>query len=150
MIRDAISDYQFVIKNSPRDFALAPEILLRIGEAHLLLGQSSQANESLQLARQIKPDYWPAYTRWIDVLIKTNQKPAAKELALIGLQHAPRSQALIDRYRQLGGDPSTVEPVKVRAEPESTGGTEQPTGGASTASAPIRADRPADPASAPQ
>jgi hypothetical protein len=118
MISAAIGDYVYVIDNSPRDFVMAPEIRLRIGEAQLMLGQVWPAQEAFKAARDIKPDYWPAYTRWIDVLVRSNQKGEAKTLAAEGLRYSPQAKELIDRYRKLGGDPSTIVPV-VPASPAS-------------------------------
>jgi hypothetical protein len=111
MLNTAINDYFYVINNGPRDFVLAPEIYLRIGEARLSLGQIGLAHDAFRIARELKPDYWPAYTRWIDHLVRTNQKPAAKDLAAEGLRVAPDSQELQDRFRKLGGDPSKVSPA---------------------------------------
>lgn len=115
MVQAAVSDYLYVVQKSPTDFPLAPEIYLRIGEAELLLGRSTSASEFFQRARALKPDYWPAYTRWIDLLIKTKQTALAKELAAEGLRHAPTSRELISRYKTLGGDPSAVVPARVAA-----------------------------------
>jgi tetratricopeptide (TPR) repeat protein len=112
MVRDAVSDYLFVLTNAPSDFVLAPEIYLRLGEAQLILQQASMARESFQRARELKPDYWPAYTRWIDFLVKNDQKSEAKALAAEGLRHAPNIQDLVNRYRRLGGDPTTIVPVQ--------------------------------------
>jgi len=110
MLNTAINDYFYVINNAPRDFILAPEIFLRIGEARLALGQYGPAFESFQRARELKPDYWPAYLRWVDHLMRTNQRAAAKELAMEGLRHAPSSIELADRFRKLGGGASKVVP----------------------------------------
>jgi tetratricopeptide (TPR) repeat protein len=141
MITSAIGDYGYVIQNSPRDFILAPEIFLRIGEAQLLLGSTAGAADAFRTARELKPDYWPAYTRWIDTLLKTNQKAEAKTLAAEGLRYAPNAKELVDRYRKLGGDPSTIVPVvaAVAASVPSDGAANAPpTAAASSASAASR------------
>jgi hypothetical protein len=113
MLTAAINDYFYVINNAPRDFVLAPEIYLRIGEARINLAQFGLAQDAFSTARELKPDYWPAYVRWIDHLIKTNQKAPAKDLAAEGLRHAPASTELKERYQRLGGDPGKIEPAKV-------------------------------------
>lgn len=138
MISAAIGDYTYVIDNSPRDFVMAPEIRLRIGEAHLMLGQVWPAQEAFKAAREIKPDYWPAYTRWIDVLIRANQKGEAKALAAEGLRFSPQATELITRYRKLGGDPSTIVPAVLPTPPtsaEADAAAERPAEAASSASA---------------
>ncbi len=111
MLHSGIADYFYVLNNAPRDFPLAPEILLRVGEAELMRGNFAAASEAFTQARELKPDYWPAYARWIDALLKINQKATAKELAEKGLRYAPQSKELIERYRALGGDPSKVVPI---------------------------------------
>ncbi len=108
MIGSGINDYYYVIKNSPRDFVMAPEIFIRIGEARLLLREVSAAQDAFKSARELKPDYWPAYTRSIDVLLLSKQNETALALALEGLRHSPGAKELIDRYRKLGGDPSKI------------------------------------------
>jgi tetratricopeptide (TPR) repeat protein len=110
MIGSAIGDYQYVLNNSPRDFVLAPEVLLRLGEAEQLRGNPIAALEAFAEARTLRPDYWPAYTRAIDLQIKLKQRTEAKALAAEGLRFAPASKELQSRYRSLGGDPATVPP----------------------------------------
>ena len=117
MINAAIADYIYVIENSPKDFVMAPEVLLRIGEANLMLGRTWPAQEAFKTAREIKPDYWPAYTRWIDVLVKSNQKAEAKVLAAEGLRFSPQSKELASRYQKLGGDPSKIVPAVIETPP---------------------------------
>ena len=149
MLSTAVNDYFYVINNSPRDFVLAPEIYLRIGEARLALGQVGLAYEAFRLSRELKPDYWPAYVRWIDHLVRTNQKPAAKVLAAEGLRFVPNSAELADRFRRLGGDPSTIVatalPASAAASAASTrtasptANTRQDTDSATSASSPASA-----------
>ncbi|WP_144290105.1 hypothetical protein [Ideonella sp. A 288] len=132
MLTSAVNDYFYVIQNAPRNFVLAPEIFLRIGEARLMLGQLGGAQEAFRTARELKPDYWPAYTRWIDVLVKNHQKAEAKVLAAEGLRFAPGSKELVDRFRKLGGDPTTIIPVQLAASAADLSGT--PAGAATAAS----------------
>jgi tetratricopeptide (TPR) repeat protein len=143
MLTSAVNDYFYVIKNAPRSFVLAPEIYLRIAEARMMLGDSSGADDAYRISRELKPDYWPAYTQWIDALLKFNRKAEALALAAEGLQFAPGSKELADRYRKLGGDPSKVAP-KVPAVAAPT-----PTTPPSTEAASATAARPDPAASSP-
>ncbi|MBK9234539.1 MAG: hypothetical protein IPO19_00105 [Rhodoferax sp.] len=86
-----------------------------MGEAHLLLGSTGSAADAFRTARELKPDYWPAYTRWIDALLKSNQKAEAKALAAEGLRYSPQAPELVARFRKLGGDPSTIVPILAAA-----------------------------------
>ena len=105
------ADFVYVFENTKPNFVLLPEIYTRMGEVELLLGNVGGAHEAYGRARQLKPDYWPAYSEWAEFLIKTNQKAAAKQLIETGLSLAPDSKTLADLYRSLGGDPSSVQPV---------------------------------------
>lgn len=155
MLNSAVNDYFYVINNAPKDFVLAPEIYLRIGEARMAMGQVGLAHDAFRISRELKPDYWPAYTRWIDHLLRTNQTAAAKNLAAEGLRFAPGSTELADRYRKLGGNPGAIVaagpaasvPTPANASPPMQGATRP----SATASAPSESgvvDAPSAPASA--
>lgn len=133
----AAGDIQYVIKNSAPNFVLLPEILVTLGGVCVQLSNVSCAYDSFGKARELKPDYWPAYSDWADVLIKSGQKNQAKTLVKTGLEHVPDSKVLRDQFRLLGGNFADIVPVvKSRppasppadpvAEPESTGATQKP------------------------
>ena len=105
-----VNDYQFVVKNTTSNFLMLPEILTRMGEVYLELDDVGAAYQAFYRAREIKPDYWPAYSRWAAVLIKSGQKKEAMKLVRLGLEHAPDSDVLNELYRGLGGDPATIAP----------------------------------------
>lgn len=113
--RYAANEFNYVIKNSPPNFILLPEIYTRKGEAELRIDDFVNANKSFSRARAMKPDYWPAYTGWIDALIKAGRREDAKALAKQGLEHSPNARLLIDQYKQLGGNPQDIVP---KADPE--------------------------------
>ena len=108
---DAIGDMDWTVRNSSANFALLPEIHLRMGEVQLLLGSQTGAYNEFLRARQLKPDYWPAYSSWAAVLIKLGLKVEAKKLVAEGLGYAPEAKVLIDQYKALGGDPAKVQPL---------------------------------------
>jgi tetratricopeptide (TPR) repeat protein len=136
LIKSAVEDYRFVIVNSTPDFVLLPDVYTRMGEAQLLMGDSGAAYDSFMHAREIKPDYWPPYIRWADVLIKINNKSEAKKLIEEGLRHAPDAKPLLDKYLALGGDPNAIHPIDDH--PPSRGRGRD----ASTADAPASSSRP--------
>jgi len=109
LLESAVNDYGYVVKNSTPDFVLLPEIYTRIGETQLLLGSSSAAYDAFARARSIKPDYWPPYVRWAEVLVKTGRKKEAKALLADGLRYSPDAKPLIEEYRRLGGNPAEVQ-----------------------------------------
>lgn len=106
----AVGDLNYVINNSAPNFVLLPEIFTKLGEVHLVLGNIGAAYEAFLHARELNPGYWPAYSRWVSVLIQTGQKVEAKLLVKAGLAHAPESTVLQQQYRLLGGDPADIAP----------------------------------------
>lgn len=90
-VERAVNEYGYIVRNASPSMILMPEVHLKIGEAQLLLGNIPAAQESFAVARKLKPDYWPAYTKWIEVLIGVKQYDAAIALAREGLTNAPDS-----------------------------------------------------------
>jgi len=116
----ALGDLYFVVKNTPPDFIMLPEIYTKIGEVDLALRRITDASEAFARARDLKPDYWPAYSHWAEYLMLTGQKAKAREVLEAGLANAPSNATLQSMYRELGGNPGTVKPAPVtqKREPE--------------------------------
>jgi len=110
ILEDVLNDYRYVLDRAASDFILAPEILTRVGEAELKLARPERADEAFSRARQIKPDYWPAYSHWIEYLIAKGRRAEAKSLAQEGLEYSPKVKTLQEQYRLLGGDPALIVP----------------------------------------
>lgn len=141
-IHQIISEYYYVLNNSPPDFILRPEILWRLGEAELLRENFGGAYDAFFQARKQKPDYWPAYSAWAEVLIKAKKTADARKLVEEGLTHAPDSKVLQDLLKKLGGDPvKFIRKAPIPAPPVNT--APQPSG-VSAAADPV-----AQPSSAP-
>lgn len=105
----AIDDYKYVVRNSPADFVLLPEIYTRIGALELRINHPDKANEAFARARELKPDYWPAYSRWVEFLIKAGRPTDARALAKRGLENSPSAKVLIEQYQRLGGNLNDIE-----------------------------------------
>jgi tetratricopeptide (TPR) repeat protein len=112
LYKKAVADYYYTIVNSPSDLPLLPEIYTRMGEAYLRLNDLANAATAFGRAQELKPAYWPAYVRWIDVLIKLKRLNDAADLALRGLRHAPNSEDLRQRYIAAGGDPARLSALE--------------------------------------
>lgn len=108
-VHQIVSEYYYVLNNSPPDFILRPEVLVRMGEAELLRENYGAAYDAYFKARQLKPDYWPAYSQWAAVLIKAKKNNDARKLVEEGLIHSPESTVLQEMLRKLGGDPSKIK-----------------------------------------
>lgn len=112
----ALKDYQYVINHVSNDFVLLPEIYTRQGEVELLLGQSNHAQESFSRARQLKPDYWPAYSNWAEFLIKAGKRAEALKVVSAGLEYSPNAKVLLELFKTLGGKPSDIPTPKQKHE----------------------------------
>lgn len=131
LIRSALGEYEYVLANNKdADFILLPEIYTRVGEANVLIGDASAAEQAFAKARQLKPDYWPAYSHWAEYLIQKGKRAEAKQLVKSGLEQTPTAKVLIDQYRQLGGKPSEIVPIVKKPvneeDAEETGSTVKP------------------------
>lgn len=85
----AIDDTQFVIKLATPEFKLLPELHLRVGTYHAALGDVGRALASLNTARQLKPDYWPAFLEIADIQSKAGRRSEAIKTIKAGLEQAP-------------------------------------------------------------
>jgi hypothetical protein len=104
------ADYQFVLNRTPADFIMLPEVFSRLGEVELILANPKGANYAFERARELKPDYWPAYSHWAEYLIRAGKKAEAKQLIQTGLEHSPNAKVLLEQYRMVGGKPSEIVP----------------------------------------
>lgn len=98
----ARGDIGYVINNSQPTMPLMPEVLLKLGIVELKLGNLPGAQQAFERARALKPDYWPAYTHWIDVLMSLKQSGTARALTEEGLRYAPENPELRKRAVALG------------------------------------------------
>lgn len=113
MWESARGDYGYVLKTSTPDFVLLPEIYTRVGEVELLLAHPDKASEAFARARQLKPDYWPAYSHWAEFLISIGRRPEALKVVVSGLAQSPDAKVLLEQFRVLGGKPSDIpKPVE--------------------------------------
>lgn len=119
----AISDMDYVLKNTTPDFILLPEIYTKIGDVQLLLKNPSAAHEAYAKAAALKPDYWPAYSQWAEYLESAGNKAQARTVVEDGLAHAPSSRTLRQMYVELGGDPASIRPPGNSTPAEKSGGS---------------------------
>jgi tetratricopeptide (TPR) repeat protein len=99
LLERAVLEFMYIVNNCKSTMVLMPEVFYRIGDVQLRLGKVGEALGSLEQARRLKPDYWPAYTRWIDVLLESRQFEAAAALAQEGLGHMPDQPELTKRLQ---------------------------------------------------
>lgn len=119
VLKLAISEFDFILKGSDAwngGFPLLPEMLVRKGEAAALLQDWGTAYSAYLDARKVKPDYWPAYSAWAEVLIRIGKREEARSLLQEGLKFSPNSDALRKLFLQVGGQLEDIpEPAAVPA-----------------------------------
>jgi hypothetical protein len=101
----ALGDYEYILQNCSSRMILMPEVYYRIGELRLKFNDPVRAGEAFLTARRLKPDYWPAYVRWADQLISLRLTDQALALIQEGLSHSPHQPELLQRLKDLGGQP---------------------------------------------
>jgi tetratricopeptide (TPR) repeat protein len=113
MRENAVANFWYVVNNASSDFILLPEIYTWIGRMEVKLHHPQKASEAFSRAREIKPDYWPAYSHWAEYLIGAGKKSEALKVTIAGLEQVPSSKVLLELLRILGGKPSDIpKPVK--------------------------------------
>ena len=95
------SDLKYIVITCAPTMPLMPEVYVRMGDLRVQLHELSAAFEAYQQARKLKPDYWPAYTRWIDVQINLKLFDEAKALALKGLAVMPNQPEIVARLDRI-------------------------------------------------
>ena len=115
LIEGAIGDYQYVLANATPDFPLLPEVYTRMGEAYIAFGVPSQAMEAFAMARKIKPDYWPPYVRWAEVLVKSGRSKEGLEHVEHVMKMVPEDVELQRQYRLLQAAAGRSQPKPVAA-----------------------------------
>lgn len=108
--RRALGGFKYVVDNAEEDFVLLPEIFTWIGRTDGLLGNVKSAGEAFAKAWTLKPDYWPPYYHWAELLKYKGKKADAMEVVKTGLSYAPGAQPLLLLFRALGGKPSDLPP----------------------------------------
>jgi len=133
----ALVEFRYVINNCKPTMPLLPEAFLRMGDVFVMRNELGNASAAFEQSRKLKPDYWPAYSRWADVLIGLKQFERARALLEEGLGHSPQQPVLLQKLRQAGGKerpmaapkaaPSAVpNPAPNAAEPATTSAATDP------------------------
>lgn len=110
LLRQAINDMVYVVNFAAPNFVLLPEILVKIGDTHVMLKRYQNAIAAYYSARERKPDYWVTYSRWASVLAAVGDRSAAMAKIEEGLRAVPGSPELRSQYKQMGGDPEKIVP----------------------------------------
>jgi len=124
LLGKVLGDYQYMVRNSRREFVLLPEIMVRIGDVQWMLGNQSEALNVYMDAVQLKPDYGHAYVRWAETLQSVKLTSQATEVLERGLKSAPQSPEVRAAYTKLTGrvvetpPPPPAAPAPAASEPD--------------------------------
>lgn len=101
LLNSAISNFWYVINNSPEDLILLPEIYNWIGKTELQLKRPEKADAAFTKAIIIKPDYWPPYYYWAEHLNSIKREKDALEVVRTGISSAPNTPQLADLMKRI-------------------------------------------------
>lgn len=99
--RQAIGNFDYVLRRAEPAFALLPEIYLRKGLALQLLREQPRAASAFLNAIKAKRDYSPAYAALIELHLDLGDSEAAKQVLKTGLQYAPNSKILAKKKAEV-------------------------------------------------
>lgn len=102
-LQRSIQEFNYVLRESPPDFVLRPEILTKKGENLIRHGKGPAGAIELEQAIELKPDYWPPYLALSNYYRDIGDKEAAREIVKRGLKHAPDAKPLQRRHAELDG-----------------------------------------------
>lgn len=111
----ALTDIEYVLNTCQPTMVLMPEVYLKLGDLHIMRDNLGAAGLAYEQSRRLKPDYWPAYDRWIGVLIDLKKWDVARQLAQEGLAHMPDEpnlKARLQRIEAATGRRSTPLPAQ--------------------------------------
>ena len=100
-LRDSIDEFDYVILRAPRDFILLPEMLTKKGENLLRLGNGPVGAAALEMAIELKADYFPAYAALSDYHKEKGDVATARKILEKGIALAPEARALRRRMDAL-------------------------------------------------
>jgi len=92
--RQAISQFQYVLKNTDMKFSLRPMVLAKQAYVFFLLNEFNKAFNNYRIAAGLKRNYIPAYIGMADCYLKLGDKTGAVSILKIGLKYIPKSKIL--------------------------------------------------------
>jgi hypothetical protein len=109
-LRDAISEFEFVIRNWRTGVPniLIPEILTKQAGAMLRNERVADAIQRYREAADLRPTYWPAFLGLAEAYLTTGDKVKARDTLADGLRHSPDARQMLALFEKLGGDRRTI------------------------------------------
>jgi tetratricopeptide (TPR) repeat protein len=88
----AISEFSFVIKNSPKYSFILYEVYCKRGETYLLMDQISNAAKDFYKSIEFKPDYFNAYILLSECYTRLGDKKNAEAVLELGRSRAAQAK----------------------------------------------------------
>jgi len=100
-LEDSILEFDYVLRYTPENHILLPEILTKKGENLIRLDRAPLGLRDLTRAIELKPDYWPPYVVMSDHYKATGDFKKARELLEKALAFSPDAKGLKMRLTEL-------------------------------------------------
>lgn len=94
LLKRAEGEFKYMIEHASPKFILMPEILLKLGQVKLMMGNQAEALRHYYKSIQLKKDYVPAYVQIINYYVLNNNRNEALKFVKMGLKYAPESGVL--------------------------------------------------------
>jgi tetratricopeptide (TPR) repeat protein len=102
-LRQAVSEYDYVLSHADTGFRLRPEILVRKGLALLEQDESLDAVTAFQQAIEQQRNYVPAYVALANYFRRVGDDSEARRILETGVAAVPRSELLQTKLEELNG-----------------------------------------------
>ena len=102
-LMSAYAEIEYVVRSSPPDHVLLPEMLTKQGMILRRQNKIREAIAHLERAAALDPKYWRAYSELAHCYLAQNDKQKARKVIEEGLTHSPDSRGLKAWLKDLGG-----------------------------------------------
>jgi tetratricopeptide (TPR) repeat protein len=109
-LRDAMWEFDYVLKNTQPDFYLRADMHYNRGKVWRLLENDGKALGDFQKAIELSPGMPSATIELADLYKKLGKKEPALAALKMALKQFPTNKGLHRRYLELGGDPALLVP----------------------------------------
>jgi len=109
-LEDSIGEFEYVLRYTPENHVLLPEILTKKGENLIRLDQAARGLQDLTRAISAKPEYWPAYVVMSDYYKGIGDVKKAREVLEKALSLAPDAKPVMRRLTEL--EATASQPTK--------------------------------------
>lgn len=106
LLASAIDEIEYVLRSTPADFLLRPEVLLRGGQFAVQLQDYPRAIDYFEASIRSKADYWPPYIEIANVNLAIRRREHAVEALKRGLSVMPAQPQLVAALARIEADSS--------------------------------------------